>query len=102
MEHTGFEPVASTMPLWRAPSCANAPWPDYNTKSMRISRESERKYDRKEKKGSDRPVWHGCDRLFVYDLVFFIPKWDNIPGLERWVFRKTAAAAGIVGAGWTK
>lgn len=25
MEHTGFEPVASTMPLWRAPSCANAP-----------------------------------------------------------------------------
>ena len=25
MEHTGFEPVTSTMPLWRAPNCANAP-----------------------------------------------------------------------------
>ena len=25
MEHTGFEPVTSTLPVWRAPSCANAP-----------------------------------------------------------------------------
>ena len=25
LEHMGFEPMASTMPLWRAPSCANAP-----------------------------------------------------------------------------
>ena len=25
MEHRGLEPLASTMPLWRAPSCANAP-----------------------------------------------------------------------------
>ena len=22
---TGFEPVTSTLPVWRAPSCANAP-----------------------------------------------------------------------------
>ena len=26
MEHTGFEPVASTMRMLRAPNCANAPW----------------------------------------------------------------------------
>lgn len=26
MEHTGFEPVTSTMRMLRAPSCANAPW----------------------------------------------------------------------------
>ena len=25
MEHTGFEPVTSTLPVWRAPGCANAP-----------------------------------------------------------------------------
>ncbi len=25
MEHTGFEPVASTMRMLRAPNCANAP-----------------------------------------------------------------------------
>ncbi len=25
VEHTGFEPVTSTLPVWRAPSCANAP-----------------------------------------------------------------------------
>lgn len=25
MEHTGLEPVTSTLPVWRAPSCANAP-----------------------------------------------------------------------------
>ena len=25
MEHTGFEPVTSTLPVWHAPSCANAP-----------------------------------------------------------------------------
>ena len=28
MEHTGFEPVTSTMRMWRAPSCANAPYQD--------------------------------------------------------------------------
>ena len=25
MEHTGLEPVTSTLPVWRAPNCANAP-----------------------------------------------------------------------------
>ena len=25
MEHRGFEPLTSTLPVWRAPSCANAP-----------------------------------------------------------------------------
>ena len=25
LEYTGFEPVASTMRMWRAPSCANTP-----------------------------------------------------------------------------
>ncbi len=25
VEHTGLEPVTSTLPAWRAPSCANAP-----------------------------------------------------------------------------
>ena len=25
MEHKGVEPLASTMPLWRATNCANAP-----------------------------------------------------------------------------
>ena len=25
VEHTGLEPVTSTLPVWRAPSCANAP-----------------------------------------------------------------------------
>ena len=25
LEHIGFEPTASTMRMWRAPSCANAP-----------------------------------------------------------------------------
>ena len=25
MEHMGFEPTASTMRMWRAPNCANAP-----------------------------------------------------------------------------
>lgn len=25
VEHTGFEPVTSTLPVWRAPNCANAP-----------------------------------------------------------------------------
>ena len=25
VEHTGLEPVASTLPVWRAPNCANAP-----------------------------------------------------------------------------
>ena len=29
MEHTGFEPVTSTLPVWRAPSCANAPCVKY-------------------------------------------------------------------------
>lgn len=27
VEHTGFEPVTSTLPVWRAPNCANAPYP---------------------------------------------------------------------------
>ena len=26
MEYTGFEPVASTMRMWRAPNCANTPF----------------------------------------------------------------------------
>ena len=26
VEHTGFEPVTSTLPVLRAPNCANAPW----------------------------------------------------------------------------
>lgn len=25
VEHRGFEPLTSTLPVWRAPSCANAP-----------------------------------------------------------------------------
>ena len=25
LEHMGFEPTASTMRMWRAPNCANAP-----------------------------------------------------------------------------
>ena len=25
LEYTGFEPVASTMRMWRAPNCANTP-----------------------------------------------------------------------------
>ena len=33
MEHTGLEPVTSTLPVWRAPSCANAP----NTDSIAYS-----------------------------------------------------------------
>ena len=33
MEHTGLEPVASTLPVWRAPNCANAPYGKYNTKT---------------------------------------------------------------------
>ena len=28
VEHKGVEPLASTMPLWRATNCANAPCPD--------------------------------------------------------------------------
>ena len=35
VEHTGLEPVASTLPVWRAPNCANAPWHDYNTVGRR-------------------------------------------------------------------
>lgn len=31
MEHTGLEPVASTLPVWRAPNCANAPYGEYIT-----------------------------------------------------------------------
>ena len=26
VEHTGFEPVTSTLPVWRAPNCANTPY----------------------------------------------------------------------------
>lgn len=25
VEHRGFEPLTSTLPVWRAPNCANAP-----------------------------------------------------------------------------
>ena len=25
MEHMGLEPTTSTLPVWRAPNCANAP-----------------------------------------------------------------------------
>ena len=32
MEHTGLEPVTSTLPVWRAPNCANAPRIIINTK----------------------------------------------------------------------
>ena len=34
MEHTGFEPVASTMRMLRAPNCANAPhnYPFYHNR----------------------------------------------------------------------
>ena len=35
MEHTGFEPVASTMRMLRAPNCANAPCPYYSTRQIR-------------------------------------------------------------------
>ncbi len=26
VEHRGFEPLTSTLPVWRAPNCANAPF----------------------------------------------------------------------------
>ena len=26
VEHRGFEPLTSTLPVWRAPNCANAPY----------------------------------------------------------------------------
>ena len=29
VEHRGFEPLTSTLPVLRAPNCANAPLPDY-------------------------------------------------------------------------
>ena len=32
LEHTGFEPVTSTLPVWRAPNCANAPNKSLNNK----------------------------------------------------------------------
>ena len=31
VEYTGLEPVTSTLPVWRAPNCANTPYKDYNT-----------------------------------------------------------------------
>ena len=34
MEHTGFEPVTSTLPVWRAPSCANAPKREMEAKGL--------------------------------------------------------------------
>ena len=34
MEHTGLEPVASTLPVWRAPNCANAPNQKLNPKKI--------------------------------------------------------------------
>ena len=92
MEHTGFEPVASTMPLWRAPSCANAPWADYNTKAADISRESEKKYVRKyvqTKKGpADGDLRRRPDRLAVGDLAFFGPERGYVPGSERRFYRR--------------
>ncbi len=30
MEYTGFEPVASTMRMLRAPNCANTPYENYS------------------------------------------------------------------------
>ena len=33
-EYTGFEPVASTMRMWRAPNCANTPYENYITKEQ--------------------------------------------------------------------
>ena len=37
LEYTGFEPVASTMRMLRAPNCANTPktYKDYSTKKTR-------------------------------------------------------------------
>ena len=31
VEHRGFEPLTSTLPVLRAPNCANAPFPIYYT-----------------------------------------------------------------------
>ena len=36
MEYTGFEPVASTMRMLRAPNCANTPYRKYNTPGGKI------------------------------------------------------------------
>ena len=33
VEHRGFEPLTSTLPVLRAPNCANAPW-DYEIKMV--------------------------------------------------------------------
>ncbi len=37
MEHTGLEPVTSTLPVWRAPNCANAPWDYYSMAKEKIN-----------------------------------------------------------------
>ena len=43
MEHTGFEPVTSTLPVWRAPNCANAP---HQKKYTTFSAKSKRKFEK--------------------------------------------------------
>ena len=35
MEYTGLEPVTSTLPVWRAPNCANTPYRDYSMETGR-------------------------------------------------------------------
>ena len=37
VEHTGFEPVTSTLPVWRAPNCANTPYSLIILKSLLCS-----------------------------------------------------------------
>ena len=44
MEHRGFEPLASTMRMLRAPNCANAPCHDYITNQLRIKEKFTKKY----------------------------------------------------------
>ena len=36
MEYTGFEPVASTMRMWRAPNCANTPFLTFGNHHVRF------------------------------------------------------------------
>ncbi len=43
VEHTGFEPVTSTLPVWRAPNCANAP---HQKKYTTFSAKSKRKFEK--------------------------------------------------------
>ena len=48
VEHRGFEPLASTMRMLRAPNCANAPCVHYNTvwqkKKILLDFSDEKKY----------------------------------------------------------